>query len=471
MSVGFRISVCFICMKILFCIYQLDFADHIALAYLSAVAKEMGHERFLCILKNENLSDAIDRIHPDVVAYSANVWGFDEMVAAHHAARKIRPFLSIMGGPQPTIDPATFGRAQVDAYCVGEGELAFRDFLERVNAGLPFDDVPNLITASQSNPVRSLIPNLDDLPFPDRDLTLANSFLKTTPKKTFYATRGCPYACTYCCNNYYHVLYRGKGTLVRRFSVDRVIREIEYVRDRYKMNFVKFGDDVFAIRADEWLDEFAEQYVRKIAIPFNCYLRFDMVNDQLLTVLKKAGCFSVHLSVDSTSEHVREKILGRKMRKVDVPVILKRINDFGINTWVNYMLAAPESLLQDDLSSIEVSRKGKVTYAAYSTTVPMNGTALYDYCLRNALIDPKTHKGDMTGCNRPTTLSCFSQKEKNIRFNIYLLGAIITRLPSPLYQFALWLIKVVPPNKLFLKLRQKYYVYSIENRIFKLHSA
>ncbi|MBI2440798.1 MAG: cobalamin B12-binding domain-containing protein, partial [Lentisphaerae bacterium] len=118
-------------MKILFCIYQLDFADHIALAYLSAVARELGHERFFCVLKDGNLSDSIAQIKPNVVAYSANVWGFEELVAAHQAARKRHKFLAIMGGPQPTVEPDAFARAQVDAFCIGEGEGAFRDFLQR----------------------------------------------------------------------------------------------------------------------------------------------------------------------------------------------------------------------------------------------------------------------------------------------------------------------------------------------------
>lgn len=458
-------------MKILFCIYQLDFADHIALAYLSAVARELGHERFLCVLKGGDLQESIALVKPDVVAYSANVWGFEELVAAHQAARKRYDFIAIMGGPQPTVEPEAFARAQVDAFCIGEGEGAFHDFLQRVAKGASFDDVPNLITARQSNPVRSLVANLDEIPFPDRDLTLANSFLKTTPKKTFYATRGCPYACKYCSNASYQALYRGKGTMVRRFGVERLMREIEYVRSRYRMDFVKFGDDLFAWRVDPWLEEFTEQYVRRVGIPFNCYLRFDMVSNDLLALLKRAGCFSVHLSVDSTSEHVREEILGRRMRKVDIPQTLKLINDFGINTWVNYMLAAPESSLQDDLATIAVSRQGHVTYAAYSTTVPMKGTPLYDYCVKHSLIDPQTHKSDMMGCNKPTTLKCFSEKEKKIRFNIYLLGAIIARLPQPFYQLGLWLLRVVPPNRLFRKIRQWYYLFNIENRIFRLHPS
>jgi radical SAM superfamily enzyme YgiQ (UPF0313 family) len=374
-----------------------------------------------------------------------------------------------MGGPHPTFSPETFAEAGVDAYCVGEGELAFRDFLLRVERGRPFDDVANLVTANGRNEVRPLVSPLDELPFPDRDITLAGTYLRTTSKKTFYATRGCPFSCSYCCNNYYRKLYQGKGRLVRRFSVDRVIREVEYVQSRYRMDFVKFGDDLFAMTVDDWLAEFAEQYPRRVGVPFNCYLRIDRVDSKLLALLKRAGCYSVHLSVDSTSEKVREQVLGRRMRNVDLVEQLRLIHSFGINTWVNFMLAAPESTLADDLSTLALSKRGRVTYASYTTTVPMKGTALYDYSLSRGLIDPQTYSGDMNGCLQASRLCGWSRREKAIRYNILLLGAIIARLPLPLDWVMTQAIKVIPPNRLFRKMRQRYYRHSIENRIFHLH--
>lgn len=330
-------------MKVIFTIAQIDFADHIAVAYLSAIAKQLDFTTYLCVLDKQNLSETVAEIRPDVVAYSANIIGFSDILHAHQAALAKHTFYSILGGPQATFSPETFEESGMDAYCIGEGEYAFQDFLTCIQKQRAFDHVPNIITRTKHNPVRPLINNLDELPFPDRDLTLSNTYLKNAPKKTFYATRGCPYKCSYCCNNLYHNLYRGKGLFVRRFSVERIIQEIEYVRNRYRTDFIKFGDDCFALKADQWLEEFAEKYSCRIKIPFNCYLRVDTIDDQLLKLLRKSGCYSVHLSVDSTSMHVREKILKRNMENKNIEEILNNIRSHGINTWVNYMLAAPES--------------------------------------------------------------------------------------------------------------------------------
>lgn len=448
-------------MKILFTIHSLDFADHIAIAYLSAIAKQLGHSTYFCLL--ENLAPMVGKINPDVVAYSANIMGFEEVIRTHKELRG--NFISILGGPQATFSPETFAESGMDAYCVGEGEYAFRDFLINVANKEPYDDIPNIITTKKTNPVRNLIANLDELPAADRDLVLANSYLGATPKKTFYTTRGCPYKCKYCCNNYYNRLYQGKGRMVRRFSVERTMKEIEDVKSKYRTEFIKFGDDLFALHADEWLEEFAEQYTKRIHVPFNCYLRFDTVDDRLLVLLKKSGCYSVHLSVDSTSKYIREDILGRKMRDVDIINQLKLIHSYGINTWVNFMLAVPESTLQDDLNTIEICRKAGVTYPSYSTTVPVKGTELYDYCVDKKIIDPLTHKGDLSGCSQMSTLN-FPLKERQIRYNIYLLGALIAKLPF--YKLAIEMIKVIPPNRLFELIRGWVYEYNITKKIFKL---
>jgi len=455
-------------MKILFVIHQLDYADHIAIPYLSAIAKELGHKTYFCVLKNNSFSFDMHYIHPDVVAYSANIWSIRPIINIHKTAKLSLNFVSIMGGPEVTVSPESFIESGMDAYCIGEGDLAFRDFLICVENGESFDDVPNLITKNKTNPIRPTIRHLDDLPPADRDLTIANSYLKDVPKKTFYTSRGCPFRCTYCCNSFYQELYKGKGPWVRRFSVERIIQEMERVKSKYRMDFVKIGDDLFAMKADDWLEEFVDKYKKRIGVPFNCYLRFDRADDDLLKLLKEAGCFSTHLSVDSTSEYIREKILKRNMREVDVIDSLKRIKSYGIHTWVNFITNIPESTTQDDLNAIEVCKKAKVTYPSYGTADPMKGTELYRYCAKKGYIDPAIYAGDMQGLFEESKLSCFSQKEKNISYNIHLLGSIVPKLPWPLYELGMWMIKHIPPNKLFEWIHDRYYKYSITKTIFKL---
>jgi len=98
----------------------------------------------------------------------------------------------------------------------------------------------------------------------------------------------------------------------------------------------------------------------------------------------------------------------------------------------------------------------------------MEKTELYEYCVQRDLIDPSTYVGDMSGCAQKSVLPCFTEKEKRIRYNIYLLGAFIAKLPCPLDKIAQPLIKVIPPNALFKKISDWLYKYYIKNKIFSL---
>jgi anaerobic magnesium-protoporphyrin IX monomethyl ester cyclase len=454
-------------MDILFVISKIDYGDQISLSYLASVAEDKGFNSHLCILDIHDIFEMMDRISPRVVAYSANVEGFNVLVEANKSIKNKYDFVSIMGGPQPTFRPDLFLESSVDVFCVGEGELVLGDFLEAIKNGSSFDDIDNLITKRRINPVRQLISDLDDIPFPNRDLTIKNSFLKDVSKKSFYTTRGCPFACSYCCNNYYRELYKGKGKAVRRFSVDRIIGEMKAVKEKYKMDFIKIGDDLFASKADDWLREFTDRYSKEIDLPFNCYLRLDMISDELLTLLKRAGCHSVHLSVDSCSKRIREEVFNRKWREVDIEENLKLIHSYGIKTWVNFMLAAPGSTLEDDLESIELCRKAGVTYAAYSTTIPIQHTMLFDYCVEKGIID-SDYDGEVGDALQKSPLNSFSEREKTIRYNIFLLGPIASKLPYPLYKCILFIIKHAPSNRLFGKIHDRYLDYSRINKIFKL---
>jgi len=454
-------------MKILFVINEILFADHVAISYLSAIAKELNHTTYLCILTDDDLINKVKEIKPDVVAYSVNIVSFKNTIKQHKIAKQKFNFISIMGGPQVTFYPETFIESGMDVYCVGEGEYAFRDFLIKIENKESFDNIENLITKKRKNDIRHLIENLDELPKADRDLILSNTYLKDSSKKTFYATRGCPYSCSYCCNNYYNDIYRGKGSTIRRFPVERLIKEIENVKLKYRMDFVKFGDDIFILKADKWLEEFAEKYKKRINIPFNCYLRFDIVNDDVLKLLKKAGCYSVHLSVDSISPYLRENILNRKMKKnINIEEKLRKIREYGINTWVNYMLGIPGSTIENDLETIMMSKRSRVTFPHYSITDPIKGTRLFEYCVENNIIDP-SHEG-FTDIYRKSVLSCFSDKEKNIQENICLVGSLISKLPFPFYKMAIWLIKIIPPNKVFRKINKWFHDYNVNNKIYKL---
>jgi len=451
-------------MKILFVTANLGYSDNIGIAYLSAIAKLDGHKTFYCSIDKNDLILQIKQIKPDIVGYSVNIEGYEKIFKINKEAKSIFKFLSIMGGPYPTGNPGSLIESGADAYCIGEGEYAFRDILRNIQKKKSIDNIKNIVTLKNYNEVRPLIYPLDQLPMPDRDLILGSTFLSSTEKKTFMTSRGCPYACSYCCNNRINHLYKNKGKIVRRFSVKRIIDEIKDIRSKYTMKFIKFDDDCFAFKVDDWLKEFCNSYKESIGLPFNCILRLDLVTEELLDLLKDAGCVSVHLSIDSISKHVRDNIFKRKMNS-DIKSKTLLIRSKGIDTYANFMTAAPESTIEDDLSTIRFAKECRLTYPAFTTTIPLKGTDLYDYCYDHNLID--IYDKDLS-FYAPSKLSCFSKKEQEIRFNVNLMGAFLTKMPIPIDIIGVQLLRIIPNNKFFKKMYKFMYNHYMTKRIYRV---
>src|SRR5215469_2697108 len=106
--------------KVLFVVGELDFADQIAVAYLSAIARNVKTGQwttFFCDLKVDNLQALVENIKPDVVAYSSNIATHGLICTQNRSARVKHDYVSILGGPTATIMPETYEDSGMDVYC------------------------------------------------------------------------------------------------------------------------------------------------------------------------------------------------------------------------------------------------------------------------------------------------------------------------------------------------------------------
>ncbi|MEK6542999.1 MAG: radical SAM protein [Elusimicrobiota bacterium] len=387
-------------MKILFVIKEEDPIDPMNIELLSALAKQRGHETFLNVLAHKDLSETLGRVKPDVVAYSGKT-------GEHKTFFKVNRFIkeslngrvfTVMGGPHPTFNhkgiqlfgenreevPAIKGgvgervsqrhviieESSLDALCIGEGDDAWPELLDAVNAKKSIDDIPNIITRSGRK--KYPVPNfrerrtyLDDLPFYDREIVYDKTFLGYFPMRSFMSSRGCPFRCTYCFNYDWNKTYRTAkklGKLHNRYSVDRLIaevqdwRELEARKGYAPTQFIKFYDDMFEFRASDWLIEFADKFPREVGLPFFCLIRCDIfahekqdgsvqVNDEVLHLLKKAGLKSISMSIEAGNNFIRENILVRDMTEKEIRAAFKLCRDNDIGTFANTILGIPAPVI------------------------------------------------------------------------------------------------------------------------------
>ncbi|MBI5469569.1 MAG: B12-binding domain-containing radical SAM protein, partial [Deltaproteobacteria bacterium] len=282
-------------MKILFVIKDLEYIDPMGIMLLSALAKEKGHRTGVSVLARGDLKEKLSSFAPDIVAFSAKTGEHKYYLAANETVKSVnRAIFTVIGGPHATFFPEIIEKHPFDALCVGEGDDAWPELLDALEKKASIDSIPNIVTRKNFRKgappgIRNKRRELDDLPYLDRELFYSSTRLGRFPMRSFMAGRGCPYKCTYCFNHKYNLLYKGKGALVSRMSVDRLIAELKELKKNYDTQFIKFYDDIFILKDDAWLDEFSEKYPKEVGVPFHCLMRANLLTEPILLKLKKAG--------------------------------------------------------------------------------------------------------------------------------------------------------------------------------------
>ena len=282
-------------MHLLFIIKEIDNEPH-GILRVSAALKQSGHRTDMVVATEEDPVEAALRLKPDVVAYSVYTGTQRYYLDVNRRIRAQMGVFSIMGGPHPTFFPEIIEEEGVDGICIGEGEHATVDLVNALENGDPIETVSNWWIKSNGhihrNPLRPLVTDLDQLLFPDRELLYrAHPLSRERKLKPFITGRGCPYNCSFCFNEAYSDLYKGKGRRTRRRSVDNVILELKEVRERYPLDFVLFLDDTFIINK-KWLQELAVRYKEEIGLPFRCFTHpLLAINNGYVRVIERCNHF------------------------------------------------------------------------------------------------------------------------------------------------------------------------------------
>ncbi len=459
-------------MKILFVIKDVEYIDPMGLMLLSALARERGHVTAAAVLAERNLTTKVRAFAPDIVAFSAKTGEHKYYITANDAVKAIDSnIFTIMGGPHPTFFPDIIEKHPFDALCVGEGDDAWPELLDALEKNESIDSIPNIVTRrnfSHDTPpvIRTRRRALDDLPFLDRDLFYRTTRLGRFPMRSFMVGRGCPYKCTYCFNHKYNMLYKGKGKLMSRMSVGRLIAEINDLKSRYETQFIKFYDDIFVLKDDEWLDEFSRRYPVEVGVPFHCLMRANLLTEPVLLKLKRAGLASLSMSIESGNDKIRNEVLKRNMDKETMTRAFDLCVKHGVPTFSNTIFAIPGSTLAEDIESLDLNIRCKVTLGEFPLFFPYPATELARYAIERGDFDGDFDKLHMSYQSH-SPLNCFTPEEKRMQVNLSMLSTVCLWKPSLRNLIVKRLIKLPFPKAYFIM----YYLvkaYLVKTRIYPM---
>jgi radical SAM superfamily enzyme YgiQ (UPF0313 family) len=375
-------------MKLLFLSFDY-LSQPLVIATLSAVLHRAGHQAEVAALGDTARQETLLRdFKPDLLCLSLITGQHPLFLKRAQQIKVAHPRLLVLaGGPHPTFYPECIGDPCVDAVCQGEGDIALPALVDAVaKQGVLPEKLANWwikradgsISRSEVGP---LINDLDQLPYPDREIfDRARPHVK--PEVVFLmASRGCPFSCSYCFNHAYRELYQGRGIICRRRSVEHVVAELHLVRRRYPLQMVVFQDDTFNLDKS-WVKEFAVRYSNARGLPFHCHVRADLLDEETVVLLRQAGCCSVKLGLEAGREQVRNGILKRGMSLEQFEKACALLHKNGIRFATENILGVPGTTLDDDLCTYAVNRRVRPQHSFASLMQVYPGTGIAAYALQ-----------------------------------------------------------------------------------------
>jgi anaerobic magnesium-protoporphyrin IX monomethyl ester cyclase len=262
----------------------------------------------------EEVGKVISACSPEVIGITCRVLDLKSALMVAGIAKSIRKDVAVvLGGPAATTcTDLILDDRNVDFAVRGEGEMTMRELLRALQDpksdfhsihGLSFRDQNGFV----HNDRRGLIEDISSLPRPARDILLYADKLPMDMFKRMMGemitSRGCPYACAFCAN--YSVWGSRKA---RMRTAEDVVDEIRYLRDTYSVEDFTFWDDLFTMSRQRVFSICNLLLERKLHIRWICLVRVDTIDEELLELMKRAGCVQVQMGVESGSDRILKRM-------------------------------------------------------------------------------------------------------------------------------------------------------------------
>jgi anaerobic magnesium-protoporphyrin IX monomethyl ester cyclase len=393
-------------------------SPQIGICMIAAVAYKLGNECDMYDLATipigkefSYFQSKIKRFKPDLLAVScrSNEWSF---VSSLFKSIDVSKILKVFGGPHATVAPEeVIGIA--DVAILGEGEETFTELLKTLTNGGNITNIAGSWVKHGNkiikNKMRNLILDLDELPFPYwkifNDIHFNNSYIKESFKGakiigTFESSRGCPYFCTYCTNDYIRSLYKGKGKWHREKSIGRIVSEIKQFRSGYGLDGIYWIDEVL-LTSVERLKEFRDLYKSEIGVPFIFMERPENMTEEKVSIIKEAGAQIVSIGIESGDENIRRNILKRYHSQKTIISAFQIAKKYGLTTHAFTMIGLPGENKQSIEETYRILRESQPDSVQTTVFYPLRGTKLFEQVIEEGLFNqgkfmPESYYGKST---------------------------------------------------------------------------
>lgn len=354
-------------------------------------------------------------------------------------SREIHPNARIVvGGSFATRNyPVLLKTAQIDITVLGEGEDTILDIVNNLAdrkswkdiAGIAFIEDGIIITTKEREPIN----DLDQIPFPARDLLPFNvqykkAFFQDGPGRYcahIIASRGCPFHCTFCEPTF--------GRIPRVRSIGNILKEIDFLINHHNVKYFRFYDEMFLGGNKRKVYEFCQEVIKnKLPIFWWCWTNGNLVDREILKLMREAGCIDIAFGLESGSRTILEE-MDKSCNLEHHYEMVKYANSIGIRallSWLTGTFSETDVTLEESKKYYLVANSYQYRPTLIHKIIPLPGTRLFEQAIMTGKIknaydylklfeEIDAYKED-TWSNIPnlTTISDFDSIIKSIKSEI-----------------------------------------------------
>ncbi len=393
----------------------------LGIAYLAAVLQQNGHEvqiydadsnvnptkmdftrleedypTYLNALKDDNheiwqkMREQISNFQPDIVGITIwTTFAASAFKVASICKQYNKDVPVVFGGPHGTIKYDEIMRIcpDVDVIVKGEGENTLLELVQKQKDKKRIDkkilkDIKGIVYRHNgtfvNNPEREFIEDLDSLPLPARELLVNKDSYDSEDMGLLMTSRGCPYNCSYCATS----IWKRK---IRYRSIDNVIDEIRLVKNRYKTRQFTFKDDSFTVSRKRVMELCDRLIGENLDINWDCNTRVNLIDEEMLKKMKKAGCNSIKVGIETGSERIL-KLMNKGTTLSQARSAAKLLRKAGIHWTAYFMMGLPTETKAESYETLKLLKELKPDFASLSVYEPFPGTDLFEMGIEKNLV-------------------------------------------------------------------------------------